>query len=114
MGGFKLPQRTAKLVFKDPQFEGAEVRVVLDHPLGMLIEAQKLQEDKDIEGLCRFFATILLDWNLEDKDDQPIPATEEGLRQVTASFINALIDAWVESQTEPSPKARRRSKGGRA
>ena len=111
--GFKLPQRTARLVFKDPQFEGAEVRVTLDHPLGMLIEAQKLQEDKDMEGLCRFMASVLLEWNLEDAHGAPIPATEEGLRQVTASFVNAFLDAWVDSQVAPSPKARRRSKRGR-
>ena len=109
--GFKLPQRTAKLVFED-EFKGAEVRVTLDQPLGMLIEAQALQESQDIEGLCRFVAHILLDWNLEDKDDRPIPATEEGLHQATPAFVDALVTAWVDAQTEPAPEKKSKSKSG--
>jgi len=97
--GYRFSPRTAKLVFED--FEGAEVRVTLDHPLGMLIEAQKLQVKQDIEGLCRFVTSILVDWNVEDEKG-PIPTTYKGMMRVYPSFVNALVTAWMEAQINPS------------
>ena len=110
--GFKLPQRKANLVFEGGDFEGAEVKVTLDQPLGMLIEAQALQESNDVNGLCRFIAGILVSWNLEDKDDKPIPATEKGLHEVYPAFVDALVTAWVEAQTGVPEKKDEKSKDG--
>ena len=98
--GYKLVPRTALLVFEN-EHEGAEVKVMLDHPLGMFIEAQKLQESQDIEGLCRFVANILVDWNLED-DDGPIPTDYEGVLRTYPAFINALITEWMKAQVSPA------------
>ncbi|MEU3851717.1 hypothetical protein [Streptomyces sp. NPDC029554] len=45
------------------------------------------------------FAKRLVSWNLTDDDEQPIPATPEGMRQVDTSLITALKDAWVQALT---------------
>ena len=97
--GYKLVPRTALLVFED-EHKGAEVKVTLDHPLGMFIEAQKLQQSQDIEGLCRFVSGILVDWNLED-DKGPIPTDYEGVLRAYPAFINTLITQWMEGQVNP-------------
>ena len=100
--GFKLPQRTARLVFEG-DFEGAEVRVRLDQPLGALMQAQRLQAGRDTEGLCEFLAGLLLDWNVED-DAGPLPATVAGLMRCTPAFVNLLIDEWLKAQAiVPAP-----------
>jgi hypothetical protein len=100
--GYKLTPRTAKLVFED-EYDGAEVRVTLDHPLSHFIEAQKLQLSQDIEGLCNFVAGILVDWNLED-DAGAIPTDYEGVIRVYPALINAIVTRWMEAQvTLPAP-----------
>ena len=96
---YKLVPRTALLVFED-EHKGAEVKVTLDHPLGMFIEAQKLQESQDLDGICRFVAGILVDWNLEDKQG-PLPATYEGILRAYPALINALITEWMKAQVSP-------------
>ncbi|HUV73871.1 MAG TPA: hypothetical protein VMW79_06155 [Anaerolineae bacterium] len=98
--GYKLAPRTALLVFED-EYKGAEVRAMLDHPLGMFIEAQKLQESQDIEGLCRFVAGILVDWNIEDEQG-PLPATYEGILRAYPALINTLITEWMKAQVTPT------------
>lgn len=97
--GYRLKQRTALLIFED-DYAGAEVKVALDHPLAVFVEAQKLQESQDIEGLCHFVADILISWNLEDKDG-PIPATYEGVLRAYPAFVNTLITQWMEAQVSP-------------
>jgi len=100
--GFKQTPRTAKLVFAD-EYDGLEVRVTLDHPLSHFIEAQKLQVSQDIDGLCRFVAGFLVDWNLED-DKGPIPATYKGLLRAYPAIINNIITRWMEAQVAvPAP-----------
>jgi len=96
--GYKLTPRTLKLIF-DGEYEGAEVRVTLDHPLGVFIEAQKLQVSQDIEGLCKFVAGILIDWNLEDETGA-IPTTYNGVIRVYPTFINLVVTKWMQAQTE--------------
>ena len=100
--GFRLPLRTARLVFEG-DFAGAEVRIRLDQPLGALLQAQRLQSAQDIEGLCEFLAGLVLEWNLED-DAGPLPATAAGLLRCTTVFVNLLIDEWLKAQTGvPAP-----------
>jgi hypothetical protein len=107
---YKLEPRTAKLIFEDG-YAGMEVRVTLDHPLSHFIEAQKLQLSQDIEGLCRFVAGILVDWNLED-DGGPIPVTYEGLVRVYPAIIHDLVTRWMEAQVNvPAPLAETSSAG---
>jgi len=99
---YKLTPRTAKLVFEG-EYDGAEVRVTLDHPLRRFIEAQALQASQDIEGLCQFVAEILVDWNLEDEDGA-IPANYEGLIRVYPALVNNIITRWMEAQVSlPAP-----------
>jgi len=94
--GYKLTPRTARLVFEG-EYESAEARVTLDHPLSVFIAAQKLQVSQDIEGLCRLVADILIDWNLED-DAGAIPTDYEGVVRVYPVIINEIVTKWMEAQ----------------
>lgn len=99
---FKFKKRTARLIFEDGDYAGAEVRVSLDFPIGDFMTLQRLQEDPDsIEQLCQFIAGLLVDWNLED-DKGKVPATYEGVLRVPPLFIRRLCEELVKALTAPS------------
>lgn len=104
---FKMPHNTALLVF-DGDYEGAEVRCRLD--VGMrtafsFFQARELSDPKDlIEMVERFCEQVLIDWNLVDDNDQPIPCTAEAMLDQPAGFIRAVIANWHEAATAV-PKA---------
>ena len=106
--GFKLPQRTALLVF-DGEYKGAEVRAKLDIPLGLLMRFFDLQQapadaKAGLEVYRLFSEAILLSWNLEDTEGHPIPATMEGMKQITPAFAPLILTKWTEvAQNPPSP-----------
>ena len=112
--GFKFGQRTAKLVFEDEDYKGAEVRVLLDFPIGQFIAIQRLQSDPDsAEQLCKFVSGILIDWNLED-DKGVIPATYEGVQRCPPTFIRRLCEELVKALTAPSVPLGEPSPSGKA
>jgi len=101
MPAFRFKQRVAQLVFEDEDYKGAEVRVQLDFPIGEFLAIQRLQADPEsTEQLCRFIASILVDWNLED-DKGALPASYEGVLRVPPLFIRRLAEELVKALTEP-------------
>ena len=106
--GFRLPQRTALLVF-DGDYQGAEVRVKLDVPIGLIMHLMELQSTPaDAKGgleVYRLFSKeILLNWNLEDQAGNSIPLTMEGMKQITPAFANLILTKWTEvAQNPPDP-----------
>lgn len=54
------------------------------------------------------FARKLRSWNIEDDDDQPVPATLEGLRSLDIGVMLGLIKGWSDAITQvPVPLDRR-------
>jgi len=103
MSKFKFHQRTAKLIFEDEDYAGAEVRVSLDFPIGDFLTLQRLQADPNsIEQLCKFIAGLLVDWNLEDAKGVAIPVTYEGVLQVPPLFVRRLCEELVKALSEPT------------
>jgi len=102
MSSFKFKQRTARLIFEDEEYAGAEVRVQLDFPIGEFMLIQRLQSDPDsVEQLCQFIASVLIDWNLEDAKG-PIPATYEGVLRIPPLFTRRLCEELVKALTAPA------------
>ena len=111
--GFKLPKRTALLVFEG-EYEGAEVRVRLTVPLGVFLDFGEVQTERPLEAYGMYMDAIVLGWNLEDDDGNPIPATREGMRQhVDQAFMLAMVRAWSKAAAEiPGPLASGSGNGG--
>ena len=114
--GFRLPQRTALLVF-DGDYQGAEVRVKLDVPIGLMMRFMDLQSTPadakaGLEVYRLFSEAILLSWNLENEDGQAIPCTAEGMKQITPTFANLILTKWTEvAQNPPDPLSRQSTNG---
>lgn len=110
--GFKREARIIKLVWpEDHELHGLEVRVK-SAPLGILMRAMELKNlgDADLEKMdtdeimemFTTFADYLADWNLEDENDQPVPATLDGIRTQDLSFFFDMYTAWLGAVKEVS------------
>ncbi|KJK44437.1 hypothetical protein UK23_29495 [Lentzea aerocolonigenes] len=68
--------------------------------------------DSQFEFIIKVFSTCLLDWNLTDEDEVPVPATEAGLWDQDREFVLILIRAWVDALGSISRPLAKPSVGG--
>jgi hypothetical protein len=111
--GYKVQQTIYKLRFaEDDEFAGVEVKargvgmgklLKLGKLVGKLSEGAK--ETDFIEAMedevLVSFAKSLVSWNLEDEDDNPIPATLESLMDddlLPPKLVFTIISEWIEQQ----------------
>lgn len=120
--GYKR-KKTFKLTWADGEFEGLEVRVrsmsverFLE--LGPLLEALDMdglgtKEMGELRELFREFSTVLVDWNLEDEDDDSaVPCTTEAFLGQDIRFVNEVISRWAEHIAGVSAPLERPSPSG--
>jgi hypothetical protein len=99
--GFKIPKRTATLIL-DGDYEGAEVVVRLDVPVGTFLEIQDLvAQEKQLHVFQVFGDSILDTWNLRDENDQSIPANSEGMHKIPIDLANIIMTEWSGAVTAP-------------
>lgn len=105
-GQFRLPafrvSRTRKLELEGTEWEGAEVMVRADVSMAQYLRLRQLSNeegDASEQGTIAlaqdFGDTVLLAWNLVDADDQPIPATGEGMTVIPLSLAFRVINLWL-------------------
>ena len=100
--GFRIPKRTARLQFED-DYDGAEVVVRLDVPVGTFLSIQDLiASERQLEVFHLFGESILIEWNLQDDDGKPYPCTGDGMNQIPIDLANIILQQWVEVTTQPS------------
>jgi hypothetical protein len=91
--GYKGTPRAVRIVFAEGhEHHGAEARA-----RRMSLGEWEAIIESDEDNALAEFGKRLVSWNLTDDDDQPIPATSEGLRQVDTSLVTALKTAWLQS-----------------
>lgn len=113
--GFKRGQKVYKLRFEDPEFEGLVVRtrsVSLGEFLTMeeLISGDLVKDN--VDKLFKAFVDVVVSWNLEDDDDQPVPITVGGLYAQDLEFVKAIIDAWKDAMVGVADPLSQTSTGG--
>ena len=100
--GFRIQKSTARLVFAG-DYEGAEIVVRLDVPVSVFIEIQDMvSNEQQLKVFELFGAKVLQEWNLENDDGNPVPATSDGMQTIPLDFANLIIEKWVEVSTQPS------------
>ena len=105
--GYVRKRRNYRLLFEDPEFEGLEVVAksasVADYrriaelatrEFGNTPSAEDLVE---MDNLYRAFAEVLVEWNLEEEDGTPVPATLEAVLQQDLPFVQRIVLAWMEA-----------------
>lgn len=121
--GFVRQKKVYRLVFQDEEYNGLGVRAT-GVPLGQFLEMSELairakqspdEANSSAKALIDNFAGALQDWNLENEDGTPVPATAEGLYSLDFEFVLTLITAWMEAIAKvPDPLAQTSSAGARS
>lgn len=101
--GYVRQRRVFRLRFEDPDMAGLVVRA-RSISLGQFLDVVGLRDADprqmartDLDKLFAAFAGALLDWNLEEPEGTPVPATLEGLHGLEPDFVMAIIAAWLDA-----------------
>jgi hypothetical protein len=95
--GFRLPERTARITFEGTDYDGAEIRVRLSVSFAQFIALRESAQGEDQEGMARLFGeTVLMDWNLEDAEGEPLLADGDGMMMIPLDLANLVVQHWVE------------------
>jgi len=105
--GFRLPEKTARITFAGTDYDGAEIQVLLSVSFGQFIALREAAQGEDQEGMARLFGeNVLMAWNLEDGDGEPIPANGDGMLAIPLELTNLVVQHWVEEVAGvPAPLA---------
>lgn len=98
--GYKRELKLYRLRFEDPDMAGLEVvakSLRLREFLDMNALAGDIQSEADAEKMYRRFGDALVEWNLLDENDEPVPATYEGLADQELDFVLDIIRAWQQA-----------------
>lgn len=106
--GYRLPPETARMVLDD--YPGAEAVVKLYLPLGDVLRMQRdlaASNPDDVVAAMRWFGDIiLLSWNLETVNGEPVPATGDTMLGLPTELALAMVNAWmVHVSGLPAPLA---------
>jgi hypothetical protein len=106
--GFCPPDKTARVTFEGTDYDGAEIGVLLSVSFAQFIALREAAQGEDQEGMARLFGdNVLMEWNLEDRDGEPIPANGDGMLAIPLALTNLLVQHWVEAVAAvPAPLAR--------
>jgi hypothetical protein len=104
--GYRPKRKIYTLEFEDPDLDGLIVKV-RGLNTGQILDIDTAREDggdEAIRGLLELLATQIVEWNVEDEEGQPVPATLDGIRAQELAFNMAIIDAWQNAVTGvPAP-----------
>jgi hypothetical protein len=114
--GYKPKRTLYQLTFEDPDLEGLEIttrRVSVDGLMKFVDMFETVQQvDKDnfkpsdlkiLKDMFEAFTKVLVSWNIEDDDDQPVPRTVEGLLSLDIEFVLPVIEAWITGMVQAPP-----------
>ena len=126
--GFKPKRTLYKLDFSGTELAGLEItargssmRELIEVLEGadQIADLQELDEKQDgakVAGALREmvapFARKLVAWNLLDDDDEPVPASIDGLLTQELDFVTAVITAYGQAMTQAPPPLRAGSPSG--
>ncbi|HET7846937.1 MAG TPA: hypothetical protein VFL72_05545 [Acidimicrobiia bacterium] len=122
--GFKKESTIFKLEFEDPAYSGLEVLAksvptgdfldLMDAAAKMDLTSKTFSPDdlKAVKILIEGFGRALVSWNLEDDDDEPVPATIEGVRGQELPFLLPIVTSWMDAVAGVSADLGKESSSG--
>lgn len=126
--GYRRERKVYRLNFEgDPEMDGLVVKVRstsignLLQVAGLLVLADRDVDELQPDDIARLdqlfdgFAGSLVEWNLEDEQGTPVPATPDGVKGQDADFILPIVKAWFTAMNGvPTPLGAPSSDGGRS
>jgi len=110
---FKLPKETKVLQFKDTEWEGAEVEVLIDVPLGDFARFLKMDDTTTLMTLPDEYRWvvergIIVSWNLVDDNNNPIPIEPNCMNRLPRMLAREIMRAWFKAVTEIPPELQKK------
>ena len=98
-------RRSASIEFApEHEFHGAEATVALTATMDFLLSVEGLDDASPVrkrEIMAAFGDSVLIDWNVEERDGKPVPANGDGFLAQDLDFGIAIMRAWAEVMTAP-------------
>ena len=115
--GFRVSKRTKIVEFEpDSEWHGIEAEVRISVPFKTLIWMQGITTEGDqakiIDTYKMFADDFLIEWNIQDEDGEPYPATADGIMLVDSDLVNAIVEKWVEAGVNVPTKSSDELKDG--
>lgn len=122
--GYKNARKTYRLSFEDEDMDGLVIRA-RSLPMRKFLDmatfdksllqdgAELSREDvKVLTDLFDDFASVIIEWNLIDDDDQPIPVSCDSLLDQDPGWVLRVFMAWMQAiASVPTPLVQRSSVG---
>ncbi len=105
MAGFKVKKKLYLVKFADDtDLAGFEITMA-SVPTATLLELEDMTGDAEqtkkdtgsFRRICEIFAGALIGWNLEDDDDQPVPANFDGVGTLDPDVVMTIIMRWTQA-----------------
>ena len=102
---FKREGKRYQLTFEDGDLDGFEC-IMRGISLEQFIDVTALETElqtpegrtpENIEKQFSFIGSLLVSWNLDDEDGNPVPATYEGLRAQDFEFVMQVMKAYMNA-----------------
>lgn len=94
--------KTYRLVFDDPEFDGLEV-VTLPVGIGRYLRMKTLigqdLDEPTLKELFSEFEELLHSWNYEDDNGEPVPTGPGCMWNLDLDFAKSIIRAWNAAMT---------------
>ena len=102
MAIFKIDRRTAKVLFQDGDYAGAEAYCFLDVSMDLFLRFQRISAEGNDHDTARaifydFGEKILQSWNLAEADGTVIPATGDGFMSLPPKLATETILRWTQA-----------------
>ena len=110
-GKVRMPVKT-RTVFLDGDYAGFSATIRTNAPFGLFLTLSELQAggDDNMAGvrafgeLIRLLPQLVLSWNVCDEEGVAIPCDADGMRQVPAELLMALVGKLGGGEGETIPK----------
>ncbi len=114
---FQRKRKVYRLDFADTEYDGLIVNV-RGLTTGEYLELVTLtgsagESNGESERLLKLLATHLVSWNLQD-DDEPVPATYEGVVSNDLTMNMAVVNAWTDAMVNVPEGTEKKSLPGDA
>lgn len=107
--GYKAQRKSFLLDFEGVEdLDGLEVRI-RSTSMGSILRLAEIdnirpskmstEDVKTLRSCFEIVADCMVEWNLEDDNDRPVPSTVDGLLAQDPQFVITIIKAWVRAMT---------------
>lgn len=111
--GFTPKKTVYRLDFEGTDLDGLEVRMrggklgqVFDFA-GLVGIDESNATAADVQLMMSQYQELadhIIEWNCEDEDGNPVPATLEGLKTLELRYVNMISQAWQKAEVDvPGP-----------